>query len=162
MAKPKSNITVVTDDAVDSCILDILRNAKKEVGLVSPYLNLWGDLEDQITAAINRGIEIGVLIREPDDGYFKPEIEEQIEWLLEIGVDVLTLECLHAMIYMNEKDLVVSSMNLTPASTKNPRDIALVIHDEGDQRPIREYVETLASSAVFLHNEDDEDEEEEG
>ena len=161
MAKTKSNITVITDDGVASCILDILRNAKKEVGLVSPYLHLWGQLQDQIAAAIDRGVEVGILIREPDDGYFKPKEEEQIEWLLEIGVDVLTLEWLHAKIYFNEKDLVVSSMNLTQASTKNARDIAIVIHDEEDQRPIREYVETLVSTAVLLHDEDDEDEDDE-
>ena len=161
MANPKSAITVITDDGVASCMLDILRNAKKDVGLVSPYLNLWGHLQDQIAAAIDRGVEVGILIREPDDGYFKPKEEEQIEWLLEIGVDVLTLEYLHAKIYFNEKDLVVSSMNLTEFSTKNARDIAIVIHDEEDQRPIRDYVETLVSTAVLLHDEDDEDEDDE-
>jgi len=48
-------------------------------------------------------------------------------------------------------------MNLTQSSTKNARDIALVIHYEEDQRPIREYIETLASTAVVLgdHDEDD-------
>ena len=48
-------------------------------------------------------------------------------------------------------------MNLNEFSTKNSRDIAIVIHDEEDQRPIRDYVETLVSTAVLLHDEDDED-----
>ena len=149
-----SKITVVSDDGVPSCILDILRNAKKDVTLISPYLSLWGHLQDQIIAAIDRGVEVGILIREPDTGDFKPREEEEIKWLLELGVIVATAEYLHAKIYMNEKDLLVSSMNLTEFSTKNSRDIALVIHDEEDQRPIREYVDTLISSAELLSDEE--------
>ena len=34
-----SGVTILTDDDIDSEILAIIRNAKKEVFLVSPYLS---------------------------------------------------------------------------------------------------------------------------
>ena len=54
---------------------------------------------------------------------------------------------LHAKIYFNETDLVVSSMDLNKSATNNARDIALVIKGQEAQDPIREYVETLLLSA---------------
>lgn len=159
MAKPKSNLTVVTDDGVASCILDILRNAKEEAALISPDFSLWGDLKDQIIAAKQRGIQIYVGIRGPDDGHFKSDEEaarekEDIDWLLDKDVLVFEVDWLHSNIYMNEEDLIVSSMNLTEDSTTNVRDIALVIHDEEDQRPIREYTDKLAESALMLYRDE--------
>ena len=44
----------------------------------------------------------------------------------------------------------ICEMNLTEFSTKNSRDIAIVIHDEEDQSPIPEYLDTLAKSAESM------------
>jgi sugar-specific transcriptional regulator TrmB len=160
MPKPKSNITVVTDDRIRSCMLDILRDAKEEVVLISPYLALWGQLEEQIISALEREVDVTVLMRDPKDGHINRTTQDDIGWLFDQGVDVGLVECLHAKIYMNEEYLVVSSMHVTEASTKNARDIALVIKSEQDLLPIREYAQTLYGFATFP-DDDDENEDEE-
>jgi phosphatidylserine/phosphatidylglycerophosphate/cardiolipin synthase-like enzyme len=150
MPNPRNDITVITDDGVASCILDILRNAKEGVSLISPYLNMRGHLKDQIMSALDRGIELRVLIRPTDQKHFQRQEEQDIGWLIENGALVYLAEWLHAKIYLNEEYGVVSSMNLTEVSPKNSKDIALVIHDEEVLHPIREYSYRLFKSAILL------------
>ena len=71
-----------------------------------------------------------------------------VAWLKAQGVDVWLVEWLHAKIYMNERDLLVSSMNLTETSTKNSREIAMIVKGKSDQLPIREYVSSLSRLAA--------------
>ena len=93
-----SGVTILTDDDIDSEILAIIRNAKKEVLLVSPYLSFWQHLRDEIELAVNRGVDVSVLTREDADNN-----EAALDWLYDIVSHGGLLEYLHAKIYVNEK-----------------------------------------------------------
>jgi len=143
MAESENGLRVETDDRVASSILDIIRGAKEIVILVSPYLKLWGHIQDQIMMARQRGVEFIVIAREDEKSN-----DGDVAWLEKQGVRVFLVEWLHAKIYMNERDLLVSSMNLTETSTKNSREIAMIVKSESDQSHIREYVISLSRLAA--------------
>jgi sugar-specific transcriptional regulator TrmB len=73
-----------TDEDVPGRILSVLRDARKHAILVSPYLGLWGHLEDAITIAVRNGVEVTVVLRD------EPDVvnSKDVGWLLDNGVKV--------------------------------------------------------------------------
>ncbi|MBI4305914.1 MAG: hypothetical protein HY678_06300 [Chloroflexi bacterium] len=125
-----------TDEEVPGRILSVLRDARKYAILVTPYLGLWPHAEDAIVVAVKNRVDVKVILRAD------PQVlnSEDVQWLLLNKVKVATVEGLHAKIYLNEAAVVVSSMNLTRASTQASLDFALTLHDDADTEAVREYV----------------------
>ena len=130
-------IEISTDDQITTRVLDILRNAKRHVTLVSPYNKFWMHLRNEILATVGRGVHVDFVYREED------ERNEAVEWLEELDVEVHAVENLHAKIYLNESSLLVTSMNLLESSSKNSMEICISIRDKNAQKDVREYVNTL-------------------
>ena len=97
----RSSVEVFTDDQITSRVLDILRNAKKHVALVSPYNKFWMHLSNEIQSTVGRGVRVDFVYRED-------ERNEDIERLEGWGVEVHAVENLHAKIYLNESTVLVS------------------------------------------------------
>ena len=134
MDKPR--ITLLTDERIEPELVAIIRNARSDVVLVTPYIHLWGHVVDAISLALKRGVNIAVVVRHEDEVLGTRDVV----WLMEHGVEVLAVEGLHAKIYMNEGTVIVSSMNLTESSTKNSREVALVVGDDAVAQKIRQYI----------------------
>ena len=137
------------DDEVASQVLGIVREARKNVIIVTPYLKLWVHAKEAIALAVKRRVDVAVITR------LEPGIleSEDVIWLKNNGVKVLVAPYLHAKIYMNEQAIVVSSMNLTEFSTKNSLEIALVVREDRGQRQIRDYVaNTLMALGTPVNN----------
>ncbi|MBI4305853.1 MAG: hypothetical protein HY678_05990, partial [Chloroflexi bacterium] len=125
-----------TDEDVPGRILSVLRDARKYVILVSPYLGLWGHAQDAIQIAVRNRVGVTVVLRK------EPEVlnSEDVGWLLDNGVKVAAVEDLHAKIYLNESSVVLSSMNLTRGSTQKSLDFAVVLQQSELGESVREYV----------------------
>ncbi|MBF8267097.1 MAG: hypothetical protein HW388_605 [Dehalococcoidia bacterium] len=130
--------TVFLDEEIEPRILAIIREAEKQVVLVTPYLALWGHAQAAMGLAVKKGIKVTVIIRREDKRNEKGK--DAVAWLLKNGVDVMEVESLHAKIYMNEHALLVSSMNLTGYSVDNSLEIAVVVTNEHEQQRLRDYV----------------------
>ena len=141
--QPPGFQAVYTDNQVAARILEILRQAKEYVVLVSPYLSLWHDLQDAISTAVNRGVDVEVMICQDQIS----KNSEDITWLMNASVEVCCVATLHANLYLNETSVIVSSMNLADVSSTNSREIAVIIQDAQNQSDIRSYVETLLALA---------------
>ncbi len=127
---------VLTDDEVASAILKVIRTAKKEVVLVTPYLDLWGHADAALELCVKRGVIPKVYVRDGKD----IADHEDVIWLLENGIEVSVVDSLHAKIYLNEDIVVVTSMNMTDYSTKNSLEIAFVLTDREASQRVRDYV----------------------
>ena len=136
----RPSVEVLTNDQITTPVLDILRNAKKHVTLVSPYNKFWMHLSNEIQSAVGRGVRV-------DFVYRKDERKEAIEWLEKVRVKVHAVENLHAKIYLNESSVLVTSMNLHESSSKNSMEICISINDEKAQKDVRGYVKTLLQIA---------------
>lgn len=66
---------------------------------------------------MKRVVKLGAIVRaEP-----KVTESESVRWLVSTGVEVRAVDKLHAKIYLNEKPLVLRSMNLTKYSAERRR-----------------------------------------
>ena len=70
---------------------------------------------------------------------------DDIEWLEKNGVNVFYQEGLHAKIYMNEKTVFISSMNLQEHSAMNSHEVGLIVKDQKDKKAIYDYVNCIYS-----------------
>ena len=99
-------------------ILTLFEEADEKVIIVSPYCKIgkWYKLVAKLKSLIERNIEIEFYVRE---GEF-----ETIQEIEQVGIEPICIKNLHSKIYMNEKEAIVSSMNLLLSSEINSLDIA--------------------------------------
>lgn len=99
-----------TQVALDNIIL----NAEKKLILVSPYISLTNYLFTRIKSAAEKGVAVKVIYRK---GSVK---DKEIEKLNSIeNIELKSTEDLHAKCYFNEKDMLITSLNLLDTSEKN-------------------------------------------
>ena len=117
----------LTTSAIAYHIENIVREANKHLILVTPYLKLTKNLFERLKDASNKGIKV-ILI------YGKEELKkEQKNWLHELkNLELHFSENLHAKIYLNEKELIIGSMNLYDYSEKNNREAGVLFERKID------------------------------
>ena len=145
--------TVFLDDEVQIQILEIVKKASRQVTFVSPYIDLSGHLRNEMENAINRGVVIRFIVRADEKNppgqlkWLREHNEakhlEQLKWLGEHKIKVDQVERLHAKIYLNERTVLISSMNITDASTTNSREFAMIVRSDDDVMKFRDYVAQL-------------------
>ena len=124
----------------------LVSNARERVTLVTPYLGLWEHLKTKIDESIRKKVQISFLIRtDQDERVPRRRRIEDTTWLTEHGVRVIPVPNLHAKVYMNEKTVLLSSMNITEPSIANSREFAVVLHSDEDVEKVREYVADLVA-----------------
>ena len=133
---------ILTDDDVEIAVLDLIREAKEYVVLVSPYHQHWFHLKRALKEAIGQGVEVTVGYRTKDSSYRSREGTEDVDELAGLGATVVAVPNLHAKIYMNESTALVASMNLTEWSTKNSREICVRI-DGRERSELEDYINAL-------------------
>ena len=112
----------------------VIREAREYVVLVSPFVQSWRHVEDEIKQTTRRNVPVTIIVR--------PEVFQTPagEWLQTTAAWVYPLEGLHAKIYLNEKSLLVSSMNLYQYSSQNSYEFGLLIREPRLSAQIRKYV----------------------
>jgi phosphatidylserine/phosphatidylglycerophosphate/cardiolipin synthase-like enzyme len=138
-------------DDIESALLRVISTAKKDLVLVSPYVqieasksNRWTELVNLLRAAVSRGVSISFISR-GQDAYHHDDIMKVLAQFREIGCSVFLLPNLHAKIYYNESMALVSSMNLYLASTIRNHEIGVIVDDPGELDEIRRYLTVLVS-----------------
>jgi hypothetical protein len=132
-----SQKTVFVDDEVASQVLDILREAQEYAIIITPYLKLWQHAQTALELAAKRGIKVTVILR---SGRWDTEVWGDVAWLTNNDIDVLAAEYLHAKIYLNERSVFLSSMNLTKFSTENSLEIGFAVREPQVAKQVRDYV----------------------
>lgn len=113
---------------IASKIDNIIVKAKKQIYLVTPYLQLSNNLIERLDTADKKGIAIHLV-------YGKSELNSKEDQLL-AGLKMLKLyyyQNLHAKCYFNEQEMVITSMNLYEYSEKNNREMGIYLNREGDR-----------------------------
>ncbi|WP_066511656.1 phospholipase D-like domain-containing protein [Rufibacter sp. DG15C] len=123
-------------------ILDIIYEAKQYLIIVSPYVNFkyWESIASALSNANKRGVRIDFFVRnEPDNSASWEQVES-------LGIIPRLVSNLHAKFYFNEKNGVISSMNLLSSSNSNSIEIGCKLEtmEELDElkRFVKDYVTT--------------------
>lgn len=127
--------SVFLDSQVPNKIMEIVTGASNQITLVTPYLGLWVHLKNAMEEAIARGVSIVFVVRAGEQ-----KQSQDLVWLKEHRVHVYEVPSLHAKIYLNERNVLVSSMNIYGSSAINSLDFALMVRDEDEAAKLRDYV----------------------
>lgn len=105
----------------------IIVNARKELYLVTPYLQLSPNFFERLSDANRNEITINLI-------YGKNELskkeQQQVDSLENLKLHFF--EKLHAKCYFNEKEMVITSMNLYEFSEKNNREMGVYLNANQD------------------------------
>jgi phosphatidylserine/phosphatidylglycerophosphate/cardiolipin synthase-like enzyme len=136
--------TVFVDGEVEPQVMQIIKNAKSQITFGTPYIELWEHLKYELLAARKRKVQVLFFIRvgaTPRDPTDLPWLRSNISVLYDVPN-------LHSKIYLNEKTVLISSMNITEGSTRNSMEIAMLVRRQGDALELRDYVNGLPAKST--------------
>ena len=125
------------DEDVLPAITWLIDGAEQYLILVSPYNDYSIHLKDAVRRAAERSVKVIAVYRK-DQG--KKE-QKHIKWLESLGASVYPAERLHAKIYANEDQVLMTSMNLLKSSATDSKEVAILISDFGLHDQFLEYIE---------------------
>ena len=128
---------IIHPNKVTGQLLDIIHEAEKELVIVSPYVNFsyWQKPVTAIQQAIARGVKVDFYIRhEPGKDTGRAHVEK-------LGITPILVENLHAKIYYNEADGIITSMNLLHSSDSNSIEIGSQVETPAELEELRRIVQ---------------------
>lgn len=107
-------VKFLTTKGIISEIENLIRKAKAEIVIISPYVQISEDYANRLQDAIAKGVNVKLV-------YGKSELNKSQVGILKTlkKLSLFFVEDLHAKCYYNENEMVISSMNLYTASEKN-------------------------------------------
>lgn len=130
----------LTTKGVSSAIEDIIRKAKNEIVLVSPYLQINKTFYQRLGEASEKNIPITII-------YGKDELKsnEKDSLYRLSSLNLHYFDDLHAKCYYNEEKLIITSMNMYDFSEKNNREMGVLIEEKRDESLYQEAVAEVNS-----------------
>ncbi|MEE9406607.1 MAG: phospholipase D-like domain-containing protein [Polaribacter sp.] len=124
---------IINPNEIGVKISTLISESKEKFYAVTPYINIfyWKKIVISLQKAKERGVKIKFFYREIKD--------KDLSFLNELGVELYKIEGLHTKLYINEKAIIVSSMNLIESSDLYSIDFALHIHQKENYSKIYEY-----------------------
>lgn len=130
----------LTTNGTSYSIEKIIMGAQKNLVLVSPYLQISKTFYERLKDASKKNVEIKIIFGKDE---LKPNEKNSLAELS--NLELLFFENLHAKCYFNEKEMVITSMNMYEFSEKNNREMGVLITRQNDKNIFDEAVnETLS------------------
>ncbi|WP_257458070.1 phospholipase D-like domain-containing protein [Archangium lipolyticum] len=137
------NLTLLNTDETISRLVSLIKNARKQVLLVSPYVTLGGEdrIGQAIRAALNNKVSVTLFFRLDDDlQSFTRTFGEYLQELVARGLKFFLLPKLHAKLYWSESEVIISSLNLLSSSFLSSIEVGLWSQDPADVAQVRKFI----------------------
>ncbi len=130
----------LTTKGTSSWIEDIIRNAKDELFLLSPFLNLSEKFFIRLKEADRQNVKIYLI-------YGKDELKSEAKRQLQQLKNLLLYFCkdLHAKCYFNEETMVITSMNMYEYSENNNWEMGVLVKKKEDRDIFDDVVKEVQS-----------------
>ncbi|MFD2717080.1 hypothetical protein ACFST9_00035 [Hymenobacter monticola] len=138
---------------ISGALFDVIHDAKQELVLVSPYVNLtyWKQLATALTAARDRNVRITFYIRhEPSNLVSKEQV-------LSLGITPQLVANLHAKFYFNETSGLITSLNLLGVSNSNSIEIGSQLETAEEVEELRRFVKQYLAPQELVKPQSEED-----
>lgn len=137
---------VINPNEIGAKISTLISDANEKFYAVTPFLDLskWRKILVSIENAVNRGVEVKF--------YFREIKEKDFKVLHNLGIELNKIDGLHTKLYINEKESIVSSMNLYEFSDLYSIDIALHFKEDKEYNKIYNYFEKYITSKISKGN----------
>lgn len=117
----------LTTTGISHLLEELIKKTEDRLILISPYLQLHHKIKSNIENLNTQKKDIRIIYREN-----KLQVEES-NWLeSQIGVRTSICSTLHAKCYINEKEAIVTSMNLYSFSQQNNDEMGIYVTKEQD------------------------------
>lgn len=138
----------LTTSAISSNVEEIIKKAEQNIYIVSPYLKLNRLVKEKLEAQARHNVVNIRLIYGKQD--LKPD---EIEWISNQDIRTHFREHLHAKCYMNEKQAIVTSMNLYEFSERNNDEFGILLdsakpEDQEAFQDLKTEIETILGGSV--------------
>ena len=137
-------VKFLTTTNTSAKIVKIIKQANKELTLITPYIKLAQTFYDRLIEADNRKVNIRLVYGKKER--LKQEDFDKIKKLKHVGL--YFCENLHAKCYFNENLMVLTSMNLLEFSQTNNREMGVQIKREDDED--KELFQNAKEEADFI------------
>ena len=118
----------LTTSGITHHIEEIIIEAKSELVLVSPYLQISNRLYERLKDTNSKNVKILIVFGKDE---LKPN---EMTSLAELkNVELFFYKDLHAKCYYNETEMVITSMNMYEFSEKNNREMGVLINRNTDK-----------------------------
>ena len=129
---------------IPSKIVEIIRESKEYCFLVTPYFQAWPVLERELEKASQKQKKIVFVFRQ-DENLFPFRSLDYLN--TQYGFDVVYTERLHTKLYMNEQQVLITSMNLYDSSKENNYELGYVLNGRSFSKQIKE---TVLDDDIFI------------
>ncbi|MGV7105046.1 phospholipase D family protein [Flavobacterium sp. U410] len=138
----------LTTNGTSYHIENIIIGAEKKLVLVSPYLQISKTFYERLKDASKKNVEIKIIFGKDE---LKPNERNSLAELK--NLELLFFENLHAKCYFNEKEMVITSMNMYEFSEKNNREMGVFITRQNDKnifdKAVNETLSIIQSSEII-------------
>ena len=117
------------DNVVTAQVLNVIKNAKHRIALVSPYVDRVGHVEQELVKAKGRGVDVLIVVRRDGNKVGGTNSKDALDWFKINGFDLQSVPNLHAKFYMNEFEGVITSMNLLRSSWAGSLEVGISVTD---------------------------------
>ncbi|MCI5162730.1 MAG: hypothetical protein D3917_12075 [Candidatus Electrothrix sp. AX5] len=131
-------VKFLTTQGVNYYLECMLKNAKKQIVLVSPYIQLQRRIKEILLEKKKQGVKIIIVCRTDD-------IKEPIA---DFAHEIYNAPTLHAKCYMNENSAIVTSLNLYEFSQQNNEEMGFFIKKENIDEAIYSEIKLEVSRLI--------------
>ena len=128
-----------------------MMEAKREIYLVSPFLQLSKTFYERLKDASRNNVKIKIVYGKDE---LKPNERNSLAGLS--NLELFYFENLHAKCYFNESRMVITSMNMYEFSEKNNREMGVLIDLKNDmdlfEKAKKEAISIIGSSETIILN----------
>jgi phosphatidylserine/phosphatidylglycerophosphate/cardiolipin synthase-like enzyme len=117
--------TFLRTQDVSARIAEIIRNAENSIILISPFIKINDALFGGLKDAGRKGVKITLVFGKEE---LKPDVKEKLAKL--DNISVFFRKTLHAKCFYNEKQMIITSMNLYDFSEVNNLEMGVLINAE--------------------------------
>lgn len=133
---------IYTDNDITGQVVRVIREARENLVIVSPYVDRVPHVEQAILEAEENGATIAAFVRKDGKIEGGNNGKTALDWFRLNDIEIVAVPHLHAKFYMNENEAVVTSMNLLKTSWLGSLELGFVVTGEA-HRQLVEYLKTL-------------------
>ena len=133
-AERDGGFRIFADNEVTAQVLNVIDSAEQAIALVSPYVDRVGHVEQALLKAQQRGIDVLVVVRKDGETIGGRSSGDALAWFKEHNIRFLSVPNLHAKFYINEREALVSSMNLLRSSWSSSLELGIPVIGEAHER----------------------------
>lgn len=147
--KTESAWELIDTKNTEAKLLSLITTAKENLVLVTPWATLGelGSIRRTILLAIQRGVKTTLIIRDEDKTIAK--VVEDAKELLSAGMNLYTVQRLHAKVYWSEQQALLTSANLIEGSFDKSVEFGLLVTGGDLHAQVRDFIKNLPLARQF-------------